>query len=178
MGRKQRVRSSEGQRDDRFSPWEKPRDVVKIAGTQSMSSSPKKRRADDVLGLPQTDPSGDRAAESSDLPVEDCRHGARSRPSWQPPPGQEADAGLTAMLQLYLDESYSRDATWRHRLVEVLLEQADQGNLRAIQEIWIRLEGKPGALDAEDADEPEIDAELAAKILEASRTDDEDPPVD
>jgi len=82
------------------------------------------------------------------------------------------------MLQLYLDENYSSDATWRHRLVEVLLDQADQGNVRAIQEIWIRLEGKPGANDTEESKPLDIDPELTAKILEAGRTDDEDPPLD
>ena len=82
------------------------------------------------------------------------------------------------MLQLYLDENYSSDATWRHRLVEVLLDQADQGNVRAIQEIWIRLEGKPGANDAEESKPLDIDPELTTKILEAGRTDDEDPPLD
>ena len=50
--------------------------------------------------------------------------------------------------------------------------------MRAIQEIWIRLEGKPGGVDAEESKPPDIDAEVDAKILEAGRTDDEDPPVD
>ncbi|HKM51793.1 MAG TPA: hypothetical protein VJY33_00195 [Isosphaeraceae bacterium] len=151
----------------------------KIAGTQSMSSSPRKRRDDDVPGLPQPDGRpGDPHAVCSESPAEDCSGGSRSRPSWQPAPGHETDAGLTAMLQLYLDENYSSDATWRHRLVEVLLDQADQGNVRAIQEIWIRLEGKPGANDTEESKPLDIDPELTAKILEAGRTDDEDPPLD
>jgi hypothetical protein len=144
-----------------------------------MSSAPKKRRDEEAPGSAR--PEAQRAVPPfacSGPPAENCSHAARSRPIWQPTPGREADAGLTDMLQLYLDESYSRDATWRHRLVEALLEQADQGNLQALQEIWIRLEGKPGALDAEDAEPPNIDADIASKILEAGCTHDEDPPVD
>jgi hypothetical protein len=146
--------------------------------THSMSSPPKKRREAEASGATRPDGEPDeRCVDYTDLPVGNGSDRSWSRPNWQPPPGHERDPGLTAMLQLYLDESYSRDATWRHRLVEVLLEQADQGNLRALQEIWIRLEGKPGAIDPEDAALPDIDAEVASKILEAGRSDDEDPPV-
>ncbi|MGO9598109.1 MAG: hypothetical protein ACLP7Q_08965 [Isosphaeraceae bacterium] len=142
-------------------------------------SSPRKKRPDEEASR-STRPDGqpdERSATSLSPPVIWCDR-SRSRPSWQPAAGHETDAGLTAMLQLYLDENYSSDATWRHRLVEVLLDQADQGNVRAIQEIWIRLEGKPGANDAEESKPPDIDPELTAKILEAGRTDDEDPPLD
>ena len=144
-----------------------------------MPSPRKKRRDEEATELARLDGLlADRSAVSGDSIPEDVRERVWSRPRWRRAEGRESDAGLTTMLQLYLDENYSSDATWRHRLVEVLLEQADQGNLRAIQEIWIRLEGKPGAPDGENAEAPNIGPELTAKILEAGCTDDEDPPLD
>jgi hypothetical protein len=81
-------------------------------------------------------------------------------------------SSLTALLQSYLDQQNKDGVTWRHRLVLALLEQVDQGNLRAIQEVWLRLEGKPGASEPATAPSLVIDDELARKILQIGREQD------
>jgi hypothetical protein len=81
-------------------------------------------------------------------------------------------SSLTALLQAYLDQQNKEGVTWRHRLVIALLEQVDQGNLRAIQEVWLRLEGKPGASEPATAPSLVIDDELARKILQIGREQD------
>jgi hypothetical protein len=81
-------------------------------------------------------------------------------------------SSLTALLQAYLDQQNEDGVTWRRRLVLALLEQVDQGNLRAIQEVWLRLEGKPGAVEPATAPSLVIDDELARKILQIGREQD------
>mgnify|MGYP006933310055 FL=1 len=78
--------------------------------------------------------------------------------------------GLTALLVRYLDlHGGDSGKTWRHLLVEALLRQAIDGNLRALQEIWLRLEGKAGILDSPSSPSLVIDDELARIILQHGR---------
>ena len=58
---------------------------------------------------------------------------------------------------------------WKERLVEGPAEAGVEGNLRAIQEIWTRLEGKAGAPVAADATPIDVSDEVARGILEAGR---------
>ena len=59
--------------------------------------------------------------------------------------------------------------TWGQFLVERLLYLAGTGELRALQEIWTRLEGKPGTNDPAARQPPDIDDDLAEMILEYER---------
>ena len=89
--------------------------------------------------------------------------------------GPRDDPRLTAFLKVTLDlREKPGGKTWRERLVEALLEQAAAGNLRAIQEVWTRLEGKPGAADTADSAPLAVADEVARKILQAGRDDDDD----
>lgn len=63
--------------------------------------------------------------------------------------------------------------TWKERIVQALLDQAVEGNLRAIQEVWNRIEGKPGAAATTDSAPLAVTNEVARKILEAGRGDDD-----
>lgn len=56
--------------------------------------------------------------------------------------------------------------TWGQFLVERLLNQAGAGDLRALKEIWIRVDGKPGTHDLMGQPPVEIDDELARLIIE------------
>jgi hypothetical protein len=89
-------------------------------------------------------------------------------------PGDE-ELGLTELLRDCLGRPAVPEgaATWKHLLVENLLRRAAEGDLKALQEIWTRLEGKPGASRAEEPDLPEISHEVALRILRAAGDDDD-----
>jgi len=89
--------------------------------------------------------------------------------------GYRENLPLTTSLESSLDiRENGEGKTWRERLVEALLKQAVEGNLRAIQEIWTRLEGKPGAAASTDSVPPVLSEEAYQKILQASRGDHDD----
>jgi hypothetical protein len=72
-------------------------------------------------------------------------------------------------------ESYEdgHEKTWTERIVLALLTRANEGDLRAIQEVWNRIEGKPGSGTATDSAPIDVGHEIARKILEAGRPDDD-----
>ena len=86
-------------------------------------------------------------------------------------PGDER-LGLTELLRAYLDRTGRAGGTgpspWKHRLVIALLEKAEGGDLKALQEIWTRLEGRPGIAQREEPEPLVIDHELALRILRAA----------
>jgi hypothetical protein len=93
------------------------------------------------------------------------------------PEGRGDGLGPTALLRISLVQgSHGTEASWKENLILALLEQAEQGKGRAMQEIWSRVEGRPGA--PERSSPPLIDEATARKILEAVRDDDDDPPTD
>jgi len=90
-------------------------------------------------------------------------------------PGDE-DLGLTELLRECLDRPVEVGGaeTWKHRLITILLRKAEGGDLKAIQEIWTRLEGKPGLIPPTEPDVPEMNEDLALRILRAAGEDEED----
>jgi hypothetical protein len=64
---------------------------------------------------------------------------------------------------LKVDEG--RSVTWGQFLVEKLINKAATGDLRALQEIWTRVEGKPGVTKVSDDPPITIDDGLAQLIL-------------
>jgi hypothetical protein len=90
-------------------------------------------------------------------------------------PGDEC-LGLTELLRAYLDRpgeaGEAGSSPWKHRLVVALLGKAEAGDLKALQEIWTRLEGRPGIAQREEPEPLVIDHELALRILRAAGDDD------
>jgi len=66
------------------------------------------------------------------------------------------------------------EKTWGCLLVDKLLNLAVDGNLRAIQEVWTRLEGKPGAPVTSEAPPFTVSDEVARSLLENDRDDEDD----
>jgi hypothetical protein len=83
---------------------------------------------------------------------------------------------LTGLLQDYLVRPSPDGRIWAARIIEKLLEEAAGGDLKTMQEIWLRTEGKPGT-GASSARVPVSD-EVARKIFAALNEDDDDPPDD
>ncbi len=84
---------------------------------------------------------------------------------------------LTGLLREYLDQVGPQEGkTWRTLLIEGLLKRAADGELKAIQEVWTRIDGKPGD-EVQDAPLA-IDDELARKVLLAAYDEEEDDPPD
>jgi hypothetical protein len=82
---------------------------------------------------------------------------------------------LTGLLQEYLDRPGPQEGkTWRTVLVEGLLQRAADGDLKAIQEVWSRMDGKPG--EAIQDIPLAIDDALARKVLLAAYDEEDDPP--
>jgi hypothetical protein len=82
---------------------------------------------------------------------------------------------LTGLLQEYLDEPGPQEGkTWKTALVEGLLRRAVDGDLKAIQEVWSRIDGRPG--EAIQDTPLAIDDALARKVLLAAYDEDDDPP--
>ena len=84
---------------------------------------------------------------------------------------------MTALLRSQVDQlGPDGEKTWGEQIVKTLLEQAVGGNLRAMQEIWSRLEGRAGA--GQISPPLAIDDGIARKILDAVLDDDDEPPHD
>jgi hypothetical protein len=84
--------------------------------------------------------------------------------------GQRSKTPLTDVLDVRLDvREGDGQGTWKERLVGALLKEAVEGNLRAIQEIWTRLEGKAGAPATPDSAPLTVSDEVARAILRAGR---------
>jgi hypothetical protein len=66
--------------------------------------------------------------------------------------------------------------TWKQLLVRALLDQAIQGNPRAIHEIWSHVETQSET--SETTTRFAIDDAIARKILAAARDADDEPPSD
>jgi hypothetical protein len=83
-------------------------------------------------------------------------------------PGDEG-LGLTELLRASLDRRVPKEekskALWKHRLIAGLLRRADGGDLKAMQEIWTRLEGKAGTSPLAEEEPIEMSRELALKLL-------------
>jgi hypothetical protein len=92
-------------------------------------------------------------------------------------PGDER-LGLTELLRAYLDRPRKAEGAgpepWKHRLVVALLAKAEGGDLKALQEVWTRLEGRPTTAQREEPEPLVIDHELALRILRAAGDDDPD----
>ncbi len=80
-----------------------------------------------------------------------------------------ARGSLTFRLRNHLNKRSSDGVSWQDRLVQGLLEFTDRGSLRAMLEIWTRLDGKPGSADPSSRDAVDIDDKLARQILELGR---------
>ena len=80
---------------------------------------------------------------------------------------------MTDLLRTGLDSATEprkkSSKTWAQQLVENLIRLAIGGDLRANQEIWTRLEGKPGSSDPAARTPVEVDDELAQLILDYER---------
>lgn len=87
-------------------------------------------------------------------------------------PGPCEPLGLTARLRDDLGRTRNdRPEIAERSVVGMLLELAVRGNPRGVQEIWTRIEGRPG-----DRPEPppfQIDEETARKLLEFGVYDDD-----
>jgi hypothetical protein len=84
--------------------------------------------------------------------------------------------GLTELLRACLDRRRRPEDTgsWKHRLIASLLVRAEDGDIKALQEIWTRLEGKPGTSQRAEPDLPQLSEEVALKILLAAGDDGDD----
>lgn len=83
-------------------------------------------------------------------------------------PGDER-MSLTDLLRAGLDRpAEGEGVTWKHRLIDGLLRRAAEGDLKAIQEIWTRLEGKPGAAHEAHRELPLFSRALSLRILRAA----------
>jgi hypothetical protein len=77
---------------------------------------------------------------------------------------------LTAILRIVIRKpSGDGEPTWASLVVHRLLVLAAEGNLRAIQEIWTRLEGKAGAPGTPDPAPFQVDEDLVLSILSSGR---------
>jgi hypothetical protein len=87
------------------------------------------------------------------------------------------NCGLSVLVQGFLNQfGQGSEQTWKHRLVRALLDQAIQGNPRAIHEIWNHLETLSETSETSPAFA--IDDAIARKILAAARDVDDEPPSD
>jgi hypothetical protein len=81
---------------------------------------------------------------------------------------------LTGLLRQFLDRAGPQEGkTWKTVLVEQLLQRAADGELKAMQEVWTRIDGKPGD-EVQDAPLA-IDDELARRVLLAAYDEDDNP---
>jgi hypothetical protein len=80
------------------------------------------------------------------------------------------------MLRDYLVRPSPDGRIWGARIIEKLLEEAAGGDLKTVQEILLRTEGKPGT-SVSSARVPVSD-EVARKIFAALDDDDDDLPDD
>jgi hypothetical protein len=93
--------------------------------------------------------------------------------------GDGDSPSLTGLLRHYLFEVVPDGKTRAQKLVEALVEDAEKGNLKSLQEILIRIDGE--AKSREEVASPvlgEVDELKAQKILEALNDDLDDPPGD
>jgi hypothetical protein len=77
-------------------------------------------------------------------------------------------SSLTDMVRACISSSCKAESsqkTWGQFLVESLLTKACGGDLRALQEIWTRLEGRPGLAKSRPRPPIKIPDELAQMIL-------------
>jgi hypothetical protein len=89
--------------------------------------------------------------------------------------GPQEPLGLTARLRGELGRPEPDGLEIREQsIVGTLLELAVRGNPRAVQEIWSRIEGRPG--DRPASPPIAIDDATARKILEAALDDDDELP--
>lgn len=87
-----------------------------------------------------------------------------------PRKGSSGNRPLTTLLCWQVCHGQGPDGEpWKSILVKKLLDLAAAGNLRAIQEIWTRVEGKPGAPVTKASAPLEISDEVARRILEIGR---------
>lgn len=89
-------------------------------------------------------------------------------------PGDER-LGLTDLLRACLERPAGPGAaaSWKHRLIAGLIRRADDGDLKAIQEIWTRLEGRPGASRDAPPELPHLTDDVVLRILRAADDGDE-----
>jgi hypothetical protein len=80
------------------------------------------------------------------------------------------------LLEAYLDQVDPSGFTWKERLVDMLVQKAVEGDVRSLQEIWTRLEGKAGS--SLYAPPPPLDDETACLVLKAVCDDDDELPPD
>jgi hypothetical protein len=107
-------------------------------------------------------------------------------PAWgtpRSPAAAESAAGgtsLAAQLRGFLEEADpATGERWGSRLVRALVERALEGDFRAQQLIWSRIDGPLEEKDGRS--EPvrlAIDEAMVCRLLEAARDADDDPPAD
>ncbi len=93
-----------------------------------------------------------------------------------PVPDKDLDVQLPltpALREQVGQRKEGTEKTWGHLLVDKLLELAVDGNLRAIQEVWTRLEGKPGAPATAEAAPITVSEEFAQILLQNGRNDED-----
>jgi hypothetical protein len=105
-------------------------------------------------------------------------------PDWGPPDplSDGGQQGLRALLLRRLAHTVSGGTqTFAQHVVQRLISDALQGNLRALQEIFALIDGQgaareSGVVNAQPL--PPIDERVACRILEATHDDRDDPPFD
>jgi hypothetical protein len=103
--------------------------------------------------------------------ADDNPRNATSEFEW-PAPEQMDGCSLSELVRIGLASQRTGTGpqkTWGQFLVETLIKQGADGNLRALQEIWTRLEGRPGGAKARRRRPLEVDDKLAQLILNYGR---------
>jgi hypothetical protein len=125
----------------------------------------------------KTERNGDEAAHVMDITLASAADWGTPDPVYDT--GQQ---GLRALLLRRLAHTVSGGKeTFAQLVVQRLINDALQGNVRALQDIFALIDGQGavrGSGGGNTQSSPAIDERIASRILEATHDDSDDPPLD